>query len=80
MNGEQGTVKGDPKLEQCPFCGAVMERCDDTPFYGQAAMHPADCECWLSGNMIYHARLVDLWNKRVGVPADCADRGADCAD
>lgn len=52
-------------MAECPFCGATMEQCDESPIYGQTALHP-EADCWLSKNMICHARLVELWNKRKG--------------
>lgn len=55
----------DNAKHTCPFCGATMEKCDESPIYGQSMLHPPDCECWLSGNLIFHPRLMELFDKRV---------------
>ncbi|MDP3013618.1 MAG: hypothetical protein Q8M92_05200 [Candidatus Subteraquimicrobiales bacterium] len=53
-----------PELDKCPFCGAEMSACDESPIYGQTIMHPGNCDCMFSGNMFYHKKAHKLWNSR----------------
>lgn len=53
------------ELKPCPFCGASLERCDDSPIYGQSAMHP-EADCMFSNNMLFHNDIMSMWNKRHG--------------
>ena len=56
------------ELLPCPFCGASLERCDDSPIYGQSAMHP-EADCMFSNNMLFHKDIMSMWNKRHGEDA-----------
>jgi len=56
------------ELKPCPFCGGILERCDDSPIYGQSAMHP-EADCLFSNNLLFHKDIVSMWNKRNGIDA-----------
>lgn len=55
--------KCNPIMKPCPFCGGSVELLDESPIYGQSALHD-DTPCWFKGNMAYHENLIELWNNR----------------
>ena len=51
------------ELKPCPFCGSLLEKCDESPIYGKSALHP-QADCLFSNNLLFHKDLDILWNKR----------------
>ncbi len=53
----------EQELEPCPFCGAVIYPCDESPIYGMSYFHPDDV-CLFSNHTFWIADFKRLWNRR----------------
>lgn len=62
-----------PKLDNCPFCGAEVMPCDESPLYGRSLYHPVSDGCLFSNHTLWGPDIYERWNMRARAEAGNVD-------